>query len=431
MLRPLPIRSSRGLDSLLLAAAVILLALNACAQQPHATQPPSQEAAPLDASTTVVAVPMAASPTLSIHPSKPVPTPASPCPVLPIPRGSIVFSSPHHGVYTIDLGCDEPAGECAGPVNTVLETDTYLAGTSWSPDGTKIIFASSTLSGGAIPENSPIVATEYRIVTMSRDGTALQTISRGTDYLFSPQWCPASDRIIYASSVGDYRIYVVNQKGQGFSFKHKGFMTHAPNCAPNSSSIAFQANNPATGQDDLYVMDLDRNASTPIAAAVDSQVAWSPDGKYLAYSPELRGSGGGVCIADLEAAIQNSPARPMPCPIPGTEGLVGPRWSPDGQWLLATLPGDPNDPSGIYLLGVPSILAMTSSDAPLAPIFIVDAKTRSTPIWLSDSRHVAFIERDHVPHPWSLQVLDIVAHCPATSIEVVPGSWDLSWTPAS
>ena len=73
-----------------------------------------------------------------------------------------------------------------------------------------------------------------------------------------------------------------------------------------------------------------------LAALGQPALAISPDGKNLVYvAVQSRDSGGST--ANQESAIQELYVRPFDSevarPIPGTEGAVGPFFSPDGQWL--------------------------------------------------------------------------------------------------
>jgi Tol biopolymer transport system component len=266
---------------------------------------------------------------------------------------------------------------------------------------------------------------------MNRDGTGIEAISQGRAFVYSPQWCLTGDRIVYGSTAADYEIYVVDQEGQGLPFKYGDWQTYSPSCSPDGEGITFLTRNPGTGLNDLYARDLRRNTSTFIAQGADQQVAWSPDGKYVVYSPRLQDRWGGLCIAGLESGAKGSPPDLRPCPIPGTEGLVGPRWSPDGQWLIASYPTGPDDPTGIYVLNAAQLLASTEASPPLLLSPVEQVKTDSTPIWLGDSRHIAFIEWGHTGEPWWIHVLDVALQCPALRLQVQEGAWGLSWSGAS
>jgi serine/threonine protein kinase/Tol biopolymer transport system component len=64
--------------------------------------------------------------------------------------------------------------------------------------------------------------------------------------------------------------------------------------------------------------------SSPLLSPVVSQIALSPDGRYLAYLSQ-RGGQAGVFVRPMDQFESRY--------IPGTEGAYGPFFSPDGEWL--------------------------------------------------------------------------------------------------
>jgi Tol biopolymer transport system component len=90
-----------------------------------------------------------------------------------------------------------------------------------------------------------------------------------------------------------------------------------------------------------YVAALDPQTGKPVGELTQPLVGyntaldWSPDGRYLAYSPVSTAPGGiailqgSLCIRDL----QTGEDRTVPCDL---RGIFAVRWSPDGSTLLVS-----------------------------------------------------------------------------------------------
>jgi Tol biopolymer transport system component len=73
-----------------------------------------------------------------------------------------------------------------------------------------------------------------------------------------------------------------------------------------------------------YSIDLRAGAEIPVAAGLPIPIAISSDGRQVAFT--ARGPGGNRLYIRRSDAID-------PVPIAGTEGAIGPFFSPDGEWL--------------------------------------------------------------------------------------------------
>lgn len=146
---------------------------------------------------------------------------------------------------------------------------------SWSPDGTKIVFA-----------------TGFDIYLMNADGTnrfRLPTINYNDD----PEFSPDGTRISYLCSrpfdgippgLND-EICVMNADGtnERILSKHPAVEWGAV-WSPDSSKIAFVSNR--TGNSEVYVMNADGNNQVNLSnnPAGDSNPTWLPDGTKIAFS---------------------------------------------------------------------------------------------------------------------------------------------------
>jgi Tol biopolymer transport system component len=198
------------------------------------------------------------------------------------------------GVFVIDVD---------GPDGLVRLADgSYPA---WSPDGTKIAFASSRGASG------------FGIHVMNADGSDIERLTFPND----PSQCSEG------SSANDLK----------------------PDWSPDGRKLLFERQISVTdGENDcgadgwgyvpnVYLVNADgtgvRRLRTLPLSTGDQDPAWSPDGHSIAFSTEWPL---GVNIIDKDAT---SAAKPVAAAIPG----ISPVWSPDSKKLLVLSVSPPNN----------------------------------------------------------------------------------------
>jgi Tol biopolymer transport system component len=130
---------------------------------------------------------------------------------------------------------------------------------AWSPDDRQLAFAG---------------AQGIRVVNV--DGTGPRRLSRGRDS--SPTWSPHGQTIVFSrESRGVSHVLEMRADGSG----HRRIASRAgrPALAPDGTTIAFLRNG------SIWLMDADggRQRRLPRAGSANTDLAWSPDGRYLAY----------------------------------------------------------------------------------------------------------------------------------------------------
>src|SRR5271157_4657769 len=117
-----------------------------------------------------------------------------------------------------------------------------------------------------------------------------------------------------------------------------------PHWAPDGKRIAFCGNEPGRPFK-IYIVSVD--GGTPRQATPGGQnecdPAWAPDGNSLAFGglPGAEASGStAIHVLDFQSQRVTT--------LPGSDGLFGPRWSPDGRYIVA----QPIDQQKLFLFDV-------------------------------------------------------------------------------
>ena len=140
--------------------------------------------------------------------------------------------------------------------------------------------------------------------------------------------------------------------------------------SPDGAHLALMARSPGQAWR-LYAVDADGNNLRPLMneARNAADPSWAPDGKTLVFgrTNDLMGS---ESARTLELLDLNTGAQR---PVPGSDGLFSPRWSPDGRYIAAlTL-----DQSRVELF-----------DVATQRWRVLPVPSGADPVWSSDSRYL-------------------------------------------
>jgi TolB protein len=168
---------------------------------------------------------------------------------------------------------------------------------SWSPDGTKIAFA----TGGA----------NFQIAVVATDGSGVTQLTHDVGLWNSwPDWSPDGSRIAfyrqtqYQSLESDDRIFVMNADGTGaealtraaplcdqpWGFGWPRWHDFHPQWSPDGTRILFVRlfecdDDPTNDYEAIFTMNAD--GTDPVEFLRNAHgAAWSPDGRQIAYIQE-------------------------------------------------------------------------------------------------------------------------------------------------
>lgn len=175
---------------------------------------------------------------------------------------------------------------------------------AWSPDGTKIAFASRR--DGA-----------WQIFTMDPDGSNMVNISNSRTNDVEPGWSPDSRQIAFVRTLqfGGQSSDIWSMDRNGGSQMQLTTTVNAnegrPNWSPDGSAIVFHTNR--DGNQEIYIMKPSGASQTRLTnhLAIDINPAWSPDGSTIAFSSNrlISAPGFGNQSVWAMAADGSSPTR--------------------------------------------------------------------------------------------------------------------------
>lgn len=202
----------------------------------------------------------------------------------------------------------------------LTDNDINDTNVSWSPDGSRLVFASQ-------PRGSNV-----QVWVMNADGTDAQPLTTGERGEYQPNWSPDGSTIVYiANFFGQDDILVMNADGSNQRDLLAGNPDDEwPTWSPDGSQIAFVrrmgfTNN--TVNTDIFVMNADGSNVRQLTnePGRDSLPVWSPDGQTIAFTSERSGNSQ-IYLMNADGSnvrnISNNDAD---------EGLSS--FSPDGRFL--------------------------------------------------------------------------------------------------
>ncbi len=238
----------------------------------------------------------------------------------------IAFVSSRDGDYAIYVmaadGSNErrltdERGDTSTPAGVQFQVDP-----AWSPDGTRIAFASAR-------EGS------FDIYVMNADGTGTTRLTSTDENDQGPTWSPDGSRLAFARTDDLQHVYVMNADGTGVRRLTDDVAEEAePAWSPDGRSIAYTRRLGDTDLLEIWIASADgenRRQVTKIGAGAYGP-AWSPDGDLLAFSANPGGARFGIFTIGADGAS----VRRV---VAGAEDDFEPAFSPDGESLAYSAGG--------------------------------------------------------------------------------------------
>ncbi len=236
----------------------------------------------------------------------------------------------------------KPVGVAGEPANTLQSPEL-------SPDGRRVAMY-RTVQGNA----------DIWLLDLVRGGMTRLTFDAATD--INPVWSPDGMRIAFSSNrTGVFNLYVKPSNGSGVEEQlvDSPHIKQPQDWSADGRWLLYYEQSPTTGRD-LWALDMSSpDHSSRVVANTPSeegQAAFSPDGRWVAYTTNESGR--------FEVVVQPFPDAGGKWQV-STTGGVAPRWRADGKELYflapnATLMAVPVTAAGAsFTAGTPAALFPT------------------------------------------------------------------------
>ena len=198
---------------------------------------------------------------------------------------------------------------------------------SWNPAGTQIVFEGWRASG--FPQ----------IIKINVDGNGTETVltsASDSASRFSPDWSPDGTKILFTWSLGQQDIHVINADGSqetNLTPDTMGSDQRGAVWSPDGARFAFTDTrfwNIPTFNTEIFVRNADGSGEVQVTdhPSIDEEASWSPDGTEIAFSSARGGSYDiwSIAVPPAGAALQLM-AEPTAIQITsGSNDDTSPNW---------------------------------------------------------------------------------------------------------
>ena len=204
----------------------------------------------------------------------------------------------------------EEAGDPSSAEGLFFQTDP-----AWSPDGSRIAFASKR-------------AGSFDLFTMGADGTGTRRLVATKADEAQPSWAPDGRRLVFSrGSPAD--LWIVGADGSGVRRLLQAPTDDAqPSWSPDGRWIAFARRRPGTSIRDIWLVRPDGGGLRQLTAleSVSESPSWSPDGRSLAFATNVRNTQFDVYTVRVDGTGRRRVTVTA-------DDSIEPAWSPDGTTI--------------------------------------------------------------------------------------------------
>jgi dipeptidyl aminopeptidase/acylaminoacyl peptidase len=216
----------------------------------------------------------------------------------------------------------------------------------WSPDGTKIAFA--TERDG-----------DFEIYVMDADGSHQTRLTNDPAGDLHPAWSPDGTKIAFTTDRGGNccQIYSMNTDGSNpVRLTDDAAFNSDASWSPDGTKLAFATNR--DGEFEIYSINADGTNPTNLtqSGAYDADPAWSPDGTMVAFTTNRNGPNQ-IAVVNADGSAQTTVISS------GADGF--PDWQPTAsaeQVALDIKPGSDRNPINLRSRGFIPVAILSSAD---------------------------------------------------------------------
>jgi len=234
----------------------------------------------------------------------------------------------------VDLGWDifvmNPDGSGQTNVTNYAKrfSNSYSQLPVWSPDYRRIAFVSNRNGSSGTSEIYVMNADGSNVVQLTRPGE-IPYVGQNT----SPSWSPDGSKILFARSG---LLYVMYADGSGKTQLTQG-QTSSPAWSPDGSKIAYTRT--VLGKSYIYVMNADGSNATKLTndntvegVPYDAKsAAWFPNGEKIAFSATSVENSGCCVVPNMDIYVMNKDGTGVNRLTTDLKDDSSPALSPDGS----------------------------------------------------------------------------------------------------